>query len=189
MFAFRQMKLSPRSLVSPPASASSIVSEVPYSRPRRRMRWRRLIFHESLDPGPGVERVAWMRAADVRADRAAGSAGVELVVAEVVRGGEARVVGVGRERERRAARPAPDHLRGEPEPRRRVARAVGAPRHPVEEAPEPGYVLPQLPDDEVAAVAPQVGAAGALGVARQHPPGSAARRASGRSVYWPYSFG
>ena len=73
-----------------------------------------------------------MRAADVRADRAAGSARVELVVGEVVRAGEARVVGVGRERERRAARPASDHLRGEPEPRLRVARSVGAPRHAVD---------------------------------------------------------
>ena len=108
-----------------------------------------------------------------------GAARVELVVGEVVRVGEARVVGVGRERERRAARPAADHLRGEPEPRLRVAAPVGAPRRAVDVAPEPGHVLAQLAEDEVAAVAPEVGAAGALRVARQHrSPGRRRRRAA-----------
>ena len=115
---------------------------MPYSRPRRRSRWRRLIAHESLGARPRVERVARVRAADVRADRAArrraGRARGSSRSRSPRRG---RVVGVGRERERRAARPAADHLRGEPEPRLRVARAVGAPRRTVEEAPEAGHVL------------------------------------------------
>ena len=93
----------------------------------------------------------------MRADRAAASARIEVVVAEVVGAAKARVVGVGRERERRATRPATYHLGGDPHPLLRVARPVGSPRHTVEKAPEPGHVLPQLAEDEVAAVAPEVG--------------------------------
>ena len=68
-------------------------------------------------------------------------------------------------------------------------RSVGALRRAVEEAPEAGHVLRELAEHEVAAVAPEVGSTGALGVARQRSPGSAAASSSGRSVYRPYSFG
>ena len=79
-------------------------------------------------------------------------------VGEVVRLGECRVVALGRERERCAARPASDHLRREAE----AALRIGAPVRPlrllVEEAPEAVDVLAQLAEDEVGAVARQVGA-------------------------------
>ena len=102
--------------------------------------------------GSRVERVARVRAADVRADRTARAAGVVCVVGEVVRVGEARIVRVRRQRERGAAGPAADHLRGESKARVRVAAAVVAAGGLVGEAPEPADVLAQLAEDEVAAV-------------------------------------
>ena len=89
--------------------------------------------------------------------RAARAVTVVLEVGEVVRLSECGVVAVGCERERCAARPAPDHLRGEAKPALGVGASVRAPRRLVDEAPEGVDVLAQLAEDEVGAVACELG--------------------------------
>ena len=82
-----------------------------------------------------------------------------MEVGEVVCLGERGIVVGGRERERCAAWPAPDHLCREPRPADGIGAAVRAFRGAVEKAPEALDILAQLAEDEVGAVAPQIGAA------------------------------
>ena len=124
----------------------------PYSRPRRRMRCRRLISRDFAVPGLGSsESRGFERRMCAPIGQRAPSR-IELVVAEVVRLREAGSSPFRRERQRGAARPAADDLRGEPKRALGVGRPVGASRRAVEEAPETPHVLAQLAEDEIAAV-------------------------------------
>src|SRR5262249_5297004 len=120
-----------------------------------------------LSARSGLERVARVRPPDVGADRATEAVRVDRLVAEVVRLGQGRIVPLRGQRQRGAARPAADHLRGQPRPRRRVAGAVRTARRGVDEAPEARHVLPQLSEDQVAAVLAEVGPAVAVGAPRE----------------------
>ena len=115
----------------------------------------------------GAERVAGVRAADVRADRAGEPVTIGGGILEVVGVAELSCVRVrifaGILDQRRAARPAPDELRGETHARLRVAPARLIPRGPIQELPERRHILCHLAEDEIGAVAAQVVPHGAIG--------------------------
>ncbi|CAM5662672.1 hypothetical protein SCANM63S_04369 [Streptomyces canarius] len=96
------------------------------------------------------------------------------MVAEAVVRGQRGVVVLGRPDQRSAAGPAPHHARGERLLCGGVAAAVGAACLRVEVVPEGLDVLAELPEDQVAAVAPEVRAA--LRGAGQHADGVVAGR-------------
>jgi hypothetical protein len=124
---------------------------VPVDRPQR-----------LLGPGLGVEGVARVGPADVGSERTAEPARVLVGVAEVV--GVGQVVGwvLGCLGQGGAIGPAPYHLGGQAGAGIGIGLAV-APAGLVDEAPEPVHVLGQLAQDQVAAVAPQVGPPGTVG--------------------------
>ena len=114
--------------------------------------------------GRRLQRVARVRPADVRPERAGESVRVsrhegEVVVAPTV-AAEGRIVPDGSKDEGRAARPSADQLRGQPAPPLRIARPVGTSRPGVHEPPEASDVLGELAPDEVGAVPPEVLARG-----------------------------
>lgn len=110
--------------------------------------------------GPGVERIAWVGAPHVGCDRAPKAVAVRREIAEVVLLTELGAIAVGRQHERRAARPAADHLAGESYARLPARTAVLSPCRPVAELPEGAHVLTQLAQHQVAAVAAEVAQCG-----------------------------
>ena len=118
--------------------------------------------HGVARAGVRVERVARVRSADVRADRAVQARWVGCVVSEPVAILEHRDVALGGQYERGAARPASNQLGGDPDAAIEplvVGRVMG-------EAPEGGHVLLELAQHEVAAVPAEVASAAALHVAK-----------------------
>src|SRR3954453_5913316 len=88
--------------------------------------------------------------------RAAKAVAVHGEIAEVVLLTELGAVAVGRQHERRPARPTTDHLAGEPNACLAAGTAVGSPCRPVTEFPEAADVLAQLAQHKVAAIAAEV---------------------------------
>src|SRR6266498_1347437 len=117
----------------------------------------------ALRPRVRIQGVARVRAADVRANGTVQAERVRIVIHKVVGGGQRRIIGVRRQRERRTAWPAADHLRGEPDTSLRVA-TYGV----VDKVPERAYVLATLAEHQVRAVAAEVGLASAGFVEGQH---------------------
>ena len=156
MFAPTQMKCSPRSLASSVRGPGLQRRDVG-RRPVLAAAAQEPVAAVDRDRGwgarAGVERIARVGAAHVRADRAAQAGRVAVRVAEPVCGRVRRVVRVGSLDERRAAGPAADHLRCQRD-------RVGGARRLAHEPPEAGHVLLHLAHDQVAAVAAEVVAAG-----------------------------
>ena len=108
-----------------------------------------------------LEVVARVRSPDVRADGAREALGIGRV-SERVLVGERRIVAIGDERERRAARPPAHTLRRDSD--HLVVRLLSAPPFCLEphEAPKGGHVLLELPVDHEGSVGAEIpeGAAG-----------------------------
>src|SRR5947209_9241022 len=115
----------------------------------------------------GIERIAVIRAANMRADGTLAAVCIRLEVRKVVLISEFRIVCLGREDQRGTTLPAPHHLRREAGLFGRIAAAVIVPGRVVQKPLEPGHILTQLAKDEVGAVAAQVPIARSSSVERQ----------------------
>src|SRR5262245_23650924 len=101
------------------------------------------------------QHVAWIGAAHVRAQGTAETLGI-LRVQKIVALADRWIIRLRREREGRAARPAADAFRSEPDHVFRVAVATRARGLVPHEPPEPGDILLELAIDDVRSVAAEV---------------------------------
>src|SRR5689334_21129094 len=104
----------------------------------------------------GIEGIARVGSANMRADRAAQANPVVRVIGEIIVSGECRFVLVRRLGQGRAALPSANHFCGETVGSGWVALAVGSAGCLIQELPETDDVLAEGSEDEVAAIEAEV---------------------------------